>query len=500
MSKRVASAIVPVIRIDRDAAVALHRQIYDAIRMAISEGRLRPGQQIPSSRLLAMELEVSRVPVLNAYAQLLAEGYLTAQIGSGTVVSSDLPDRFTSSAPMLTKGGAAAHEGSRKVAQRTATLPSYLMMPWTRNWGAFGVGQVAADSFPVQTWSNIVARRSKNMSIRSFGYGDQMGYLPLRQSIAAYLRTARSVSCDADQILIVSGSQQALEISAQVLVDPGDSVWIEEPGYRFSREVFALAGSRLVAVPVDDQGLNVSAGIKKCRSARVAIVTPSHQFPLGVTMSASRRLQLLQWAQENGSWIIEDDYDSEYRYESAPISSLQGLDNHERVIYIGTFSKVLFPSLRIGYVVVPRDLLGHFVAIRRATDLGSPSLAQEVLAEFIGEGHFERHIRRMRVLYKERRSVLVESLRRELDVAAEVTGAEAGLHLTLTLPGLESDYDIALRAASQNLWMWPLSSAYTGTAARNGLILGFGSTQAADIPAAVRKIRGVLLNASSSGA
>jgi GntR family transcriptional regulator / MocR family aminotransferase len=500
MSKRVASGIVPVIRIDRNAAVALHRQVYDAVRMAISEGRLRPGQQIPSSRLLAKELDVSRLPVLNAYAQLLAEGYLTARIGSGTAVSSQLPDRFTSTDPMLKKRRAAAHEGSRKVAQRTTTLPSYLMMPWTRNWGAFGVGQVAADSFPLQTWSNIVARRSKNMSVRSFGYGDQMGYLPLRQSIAAYLRTARSVSCDADQILIVSGSQQALEISAQVLVDPGDSVWIEEPGYRFSREVFALTGSRLVAVPVDDEGLNVSAGVKKCRSARVAIVTPSHQFPLGVTMSASRRLQLLQWAQENGSWIIEDDYDSEYRYESAPISSLQGLDNNERVIYIGTFSKVLFPSLRIGYVVVPRDLLGHFVAIRRATDLGSPTLTQEVLAEFIGEGHFERHIRRMRVLYKERRSVLVESLRRDLDAACEVIGAEAGLHLTLTLPGLESDYDIALRAASQNLWVWPLSAAYTGRAARKGLILGFGSTQAADIPAAVRKLRGVLWNAGSSRA
>jgi GntR family transcriptional regulator / MocR family aminotransferase len=498
MSKRVASGIVPVIRIDRNAAVALHRQIYDAVRTAISEGRLRPGQQIPSSRLLAKELDVSRLPVLNAYAQLLAEGYLTARTGSGTAVSSQLPDRFTSTDPMLKKGGAAAHEGSRKVAQRTATLPSYLMMPWTRNWGAFGVGQVAADSFPLQTWSNIVARRSKNMSVRSFGYGDQMGYLPLRQSIAAYLRTARSVSCDADQILIVSGSQQALEISAQVLVDPGNSVWIEEPGYRFSREVFALAGSRLVAVPVDDQGLNVSAGIKKCRHARVAIVTPSHQFPLGVTMSASRRLQLLQWAQQNGSWIIEDDYDSEYRYESAPISSLQGLDNNERVIYIGTFSKVLFPSLRIGYVVVPRDLVGHFVATRRATDLGSPTLTQEVLAEFIGEGHFERHIRRMRVLYKERRSVLVESLRMDLDAACEVIGAEAGLHLTLTLPGPESDYDIARRAASQNLWMWPLSTAYTGGAVRNGLILGFGSTQAADIPAAVRKLRGVLWNVGSS--
>ena len=500
MSKRVASGIVPVIRIDRNAAVALHRQIYDAVRTAISEGRLRPGQQIPSSRLLAKELEVSRLPVLNAYAQLLAEGYLTARVGSGTAVSSQLPDRFTSTDPMLKKRRAAAHEGSRKVAQRTTTLPSYLMMPWTRNWGAFGVGQVAADSFPLQAWSNIVARRSKNMSVRSFGYGDQMGYLPLRQSIAAYLRTARSVSCDADQILIASGSQQALEISAQVLVDPGDPVWIEEPGYRFSREVFALAGSRLVAVPVDDQGLNVSAGIKMCRRARVAIVTPSHQFPLGVTMSASRRLQLLQWAQQNGSWIIEDDYDSEYRYESSPISSLQGLDNNERVIYIGTFSKVLFPSLRIGYIVVPRDLLGHFVATRRATDLGSPTLTQEVLAEFIGEGHFERHIRRMRLLYKERRSVLVESLRRNLDAACEVIGAEAGLHLTLTLPGLESDYDIALRAASQNLWVWPLSTAYSGGAARNGLILGFGSTQTADIPAAVRKLRGVLLNAGSRGA
>ena len=488
-----------MIRIDRNAAVALHRQIYDAVRMAISEGRLRPGQQIPSSRLLAKELDVSRLPVLNAYAQLLAEGYLTARIGAGTAVSSQLPDRFTSTDPMLKKRHA-SHEGSRKVAQRTTTLPSYLMMPWTRNPGAFGVGQVAADSFPLQTWSNIVARRSKNMSVRSFGYGDQMGYLPLRQSIAAYLRTARSVSCDADQILIVSGSQQALEISAQVLVDPGNAVWIEEPGYRFSREVFALAGSRLIAVPVDDQGLNVSAGIKKCRRARVAIVTPSHQFPLGVTMSASRRLQLLQWAQQNGSWIIEDDYDSEYRYESAPISSLQGLDNNERVIYIGTFSKVMFPSLRIGYIVVPRDLLGHFVAIRRATDLGSPALTQEVLAEFISEGHFERHIRRMRVLYKERRSVLAESLRMELDAACEVTGAEAGLHLTLTLPGLESDYDIAVRAASQNLWVWPLSAAYTGGAARNGLILGFGSTQAEDIPAAVRKLRRVLFNAGSSGA
>jgi GntR family transcriptional regulator/MocR family aminotransferase len=379
----VASGVVPVITIDRTAATALHRQIYDAIRNAILEGRLRPGQQVPSTRLLATELEVSRLPVLNAYAQLLAEGYLVTQVGSGTVVSTLLPDRFTI-APIVKAKSAAQKEGMREVAQRNGILPPYQPTPWTRDWGAFAVGQVAADRFPLQIWSNIVARRSKNMSLRSFGYGDHKGAFALRESIAAYLRTARSVNCDAEQIMIVSGSQQALEISAQVLVNPGDPVWIEEPGYRFSREVFALAGSRLVPVPVDDQGLNVSAGIRKCNRARVAIVTPSHQFPMGVTMSASRRLQLLQWAQENGSWIIEDDYDSEYRYESSPISSLQGLDTNDRVIYIGTFSKVMFPSLRIGYLVIPRDLLVHFLAIRRATDLGPPSLTQEVLNATFG--------------------------------------------------------------------------------------------------------------------
>jgi GntR family transcriptional regulator/MocR family aminotransferase len=492
MMKRVASGVVPVITLDRKVPTALHRQIYDALRLAITEGRLRPGQQVPSTRLLAKELGVSRLPVLDGYSQLLAEGYLEARVGSGTVVSTLLPDRFTSVLPAVKANRAVARNGSRKVALRTAILPPYQSTPWTRTWGSFGVGQVAAESFPLATWSNIATRRLKNISAQSFGYGDPMGSLALRESIATYLRTARSVRCEADQILIVSGSQQALEISARVLVDPEDPVWIEEPGYRIARELFALAGSRLIPVPVDDQGLDVNAGIRKCRNAKVAIVTPSHQFPLGVTMSAPRRMQLLQWAEENGSWIIEDDYDSEFRYESAPISSLQGLDKNERVIYIGTFSKVMYPSLRIGYLVVPRDLLVHFLAIRRATDLGPPSLSQEVLTDFINEGHFERHIRRMRVLYKERRSVLVDNLKRELGAGGEVIGAEAGMHLTLLLPSAGSDHEIALRAASQKLWLWPLSATYIGAAQRNGFILGFGSTQAADIPTSVRKLRRVL--------
>ena len=292
--------------------------------------------------------------------------------------------------------------------------------------------------------------------------------------------------------MIVSGSQQALEISARVLLDPGSPVWVEEPGYRLARDVLALAGCHLVPVPVDGEGLNVTAGIKQCRKARAAVVTPSHQFPLGVTMSARRRFQLLEWAQHTGSWIIEDDYDSEYRYESLPIASLQGLDANARVIYVGTFSKVLFPSLRLGYVVIPSDLVDRFLAIRRAMDLGPPSFYQEVLADFISEGHFARHIRRMRGLYRERRTALVDSIGKELGSRIEVLGAEAGMHVAVTLPSGSRDLEIAQRAARQNLSLWPLSHFYLGEVSRPGFILGFGSATVAEIPPAVRKLRNLL--------
>ena len=319
-----------------------------------------------------------------------------------------------------------------------------------------------------------------------------MGSLALRETVASYLRTARSVRCEAAQVMIVTGSQQAIDISARVLLDPGSSVWFEEPGYRLSRETFALAGCRLVPVPVDNEGLNVAAGIKLAPKARAAVVTPSHQFPLGVTMTAQRRFQLLDWAQNTGSWIIEDDYDSEYRYESSPIASLQGLDVNARVIYIGTFSKVLFPSVRLGYMVIPADLVDHFMIIRRAMDLGAPSFYQDVLTDFIGEGHFARHIRRMRVLYQERRTALVKSLNQELGSSVEVIGSEAGMHLTVTLPNGTDDVDIAERAARQNLWVWPLSTTYQGQPTRPGFILGFGSVDTSDVPHGVQKLRQLL--------
>lgn len=330
------------------------------------------------------------------------------------------------------------------------------------------------------------------MDPKSFHYGDPMGSKALRETLASYLRAARSLRCGGEQVMITSGSQQALEISARVLLDSRNSVWIEEPCYGLAREAFTLTGCHLVPVPVDQEGLDVAAGIKHCPKARCVFVTPSHQFPLGVTMSASRRFQLLDWAQRAGSWIIEDDYDAEYRYQSLPIASLQGLDANSRVIYIGTFSKVLFPSLRLGYVVIPHDLVEHFLAIRRAMDLGPPTFYQEVLADFIAEGHFARHIRRMRVLYGERRRVLVDSIDEELGFRVKVLGDEAGMHLAMTLTDQSRDTEIAERAARQNLRIWPLSPSYLGEA-RPGLILGFGSASVEEIPAAVRKLRKLLV-------
>ena len=488
--KRVASGILPLVAIDRTAAIPLYRQLYDGFRSAILEGRLRPGQRIPSTRVLAAEIRVSRFPVLNAYAQLLAEGYLESHVGAGTVVSSSLPEQLTSTRLATTKAKAAKH-GPRRVATRSSVLPRNENFPWMAHLGAFRVGQVAFAQFPHQIWSSLVVRHSRALNALSAHYGNSMGTESLRRAIANYLNIARSVRCEPDQVLIVNGSQQALEITARVLLDPGVPVWIEEPCYRLARHVFELNGCELIPGPVDAEGLDVAAGISKCRKARAAFVSPSHQFPLGVTMSASRRLRLIEWAQRSGAWIIEDDYDSEYRYESQPIASLQGLDPNSRVIYIGTFSKVLFPSLRLGYIVVPLDLLDRFIAMRRVMDLGSSSFHQEVLADFIEEGHFERHIRRMRTLYSDLRRLLVNHVREHLHKIVSLVGDEAGMHVTAILNTRHRDEEVAVRAVRQKLSLWPLSRLYLNRP-RQGFVLGFGGTTASEIPVAVRRLRSLL--------
>jgi len=466
-----------VIAVDRRSPRPLHRQIYEGYRDAIVAGRLRPGQRLPSTRALAAELRISRIPALTAFEQLLAEGYFETRTGAGTFVASSLPDEPIPAVPP---------------ARSPAPLPRAEPEPWLRGWGAFRVSQPAVDRFPFAEWSSLIARLSRNPRGSLLLYGDPLGYRPFREVVAGYLRTSRAVRCDAEQIMVVSGSQQALDIAARVLLEPGSPVWMEEPGYSGARDALSLAGARLIPVPVDAEGLDVAAGIARCPEAQAVYVTPSHQYPLGVTMSASRRLQLLDWAQRSGSWILEDDYDSEYRYGSLPIASLQGLDRGSRVLYIGTFSKVLFPALRLGYLVIPPDLVARFAAVRDAMDIFPPTLHQAALADFIGEGHFARHVRRMRQVYRERRNALVEAIAKELGEALQVVGDPAGLHLTALLQDGRRDREIAEQAARQSLWTMPLSACHLGEGARQGLVLGFGGSEVTEIPDAVRRLRGVI--------
>jgi GntR family transcriptional regulator / MocR family aminotransferase len=488
--KRVASGIAPVIPIQKRTSNSLYRQVYDGYRQAIVNGSLRTGQRVPSTRVLSLELGISRMPVLNAYAQLSAEGYFETRVGSGTVVSRSLPERVGMKEPATTTRSRGLNQPRRRVSKRCLTLWNAEGFYRSRGLGPFNVSQIGFDCFPLRLWSRLVTRHARNVRAKSFDYGDPMGLKVLRERIAEYLRIARGVRCDSRQIMIVSGSQQGLEITTRVLLDPGDRVWMEDPGYRFARSVFAGSGCVVVPVRVDEEGLNVAVGEKKCGSARAVLVTPSHQYPLGVTMSASRRFQLLDWAESNGSWIIEDDYDSEYHYEGMPVTSLQGLDRNSRVVYIGTFSKVLFPSLRLGYVVAPEDLVEQFLAVRFALDIAPATFHQAVLADFIGEGHFARHIRRMRSVYAERRNALLENLRNHLGSVVEIAGAETGMHLSVMQNGI-SDREVSARGARQNLWLVPLSSFYIGKP-RQGFILGFGSTSVQQIPAAMHKLEKLL--------
>ena len=471
-----------LITIDRRASRPLYQQIYESFRGRIIRGELRAGDLVPSSRELARESHISRLPALTAYAQLLAEGYFESRIGAGTFISSSLPSRPTGASP-------SAAPGRRLLSAQVVALPKYERPSWAESLGPFQVGQPELQKFPIEIWLRLVARYSRRMRLKALQYGDAMGLAELREAIATYLRTSRGVRCEAQQIMIVSGSQQALDLATRVLLEAGRAAWVEEPGYWLVHHVLKAARCRIVPVPVDAEGLNVTAGIRLNRNARAAFAAPSHQYPLGVTMSAARRLRLLEWAQRSRAWIIEDDYDSEYRYSNLPIASLQGLDGNPRVIYIGTFSKVMFPSLRLGYLVIPVDLIERFAAMRQVMDICPTHITQAVMSDFIREGHFARHVRRMRPIYAERRRVFVAELERQLGDNVTIMGDQAGMHLAIFLTPGRDDRKIAATAARQSLWLSPLSSSYVGRTPRHGFVLGFGNTKANEIPQAVRHLR-----------
>lgn len=479
----------------------IYRQVYDAFREAIIDGRLHPGQRVPATRALAAELKVSRVPVVSAYEQLLAEGYFEAFAGgAGTRVSRSIPDDLIRTAwrsgGHVGPAGDETH-GPRRVSRRSIALATAAERPWLRPTGLFRIGRPALDEFPYRAWGKLIARHCRKPIEELMGYGDAMGYSPFREAIAEHVSAVRGVRCTASQVLVTNGSQQALALAAYVLLDAQDRVCMEEPGYPGAHQAFMSAGARVEAVRIDAEGIDVDELIRVGREARVVYVTPSHQYPMGTTLSAARRLSLLEWAARIGVWVIEDDYDSEYRFESRPVTSLQGLDRCGRVIYIGTFSKVMYPALRLGYVVAPRDLVPAFVAARSADDVFSSTFHQAVLTDFIREGHFGRHIRRMRLLYGERREALRTAIEAQLGGVLEVTGTGAGMHFVALLPAGSDDVAVAAAAAVEGVSVTPLSTCYLKSPKRPGLVLGYAGANASQLREAVLRLKGILTQVSS---
>jgi len=482
-----------LVPIDPEDDVPLHRQLYDGFRDAILTGRLPPGGRIPSSRLLARELGLSRNTVALAFAQLHAEGYIEGQLRSGTYVSRTVPDALLR-AQWRPADRATASSGRAGLSARGRALAGtglHSEEPAPKPPRAFRPGLPALDAFPRRLWTRLANRRWRCGHDLPLAYSDPAGFRPLREAIAGHVAAARGAHCTAEQVLVVSGSQQALDLAARVLLDPGDAVWLEEPGYLGARAALLGAAARIVPVPLDREGLSVTEGERDAPSARMVCVTPSHQYPTGVTMSAGRRLSLLQWAARADAWILEDDYDSDFRYASRPLACLQGMDAGGRVVYIGTFSKTLFPALRLGYLIVPLHVADAFRAARAVCDRHSPTIDQAVLADFIGEGHFGRHVRRMRTLYEERQVALVEA-GRAVEGLIEIRPAEAGLHLVGWLPPGVSDRRAAAALKQEGIEALALSPHYIGSTEREALLLGYAAFDRRAIRRGVEKMGAVL--------
>ena len=465
--------------IDRTASVPLYRQVYERFRAAIETGLLRPGDRVASARSLASELGVARGTIETAYNQLAGEGYFSPQGQAGTVVSPSLPVRRPARRGLLRTGPQPI--AGQALAEPAAPPPLQLGIP-------------ALDAFPRKLWARLAARRTRATSAADMFYGDPSGLPALRTAIAAYLRVSRGVACQPSQVVVTGGYRASLALVSHTLLAKDDRVWVEDPGYMPTHEVLRSAGQRPVPVPVDPQGIDVARGLRKAADARMAVVTPSHQAPLGVSMSLARRLQLLDWASEAKAWIIEDDYDGEYRYAGAPLPALKSLDGHDRVLYAGSFSKVLFPGLALGYLVVPDALRDAFGVAAGTWSNGSPQITQAVVADFMREGHFSRHLKKMRLLYARRRGMLAAALRKAFGDGVRIDLQSGGMHLIARFAQRrESDEELARRAQRAGMNCQPLSRR--GTAAFNdeGLLMGFTNVaSAAEAQQLAARLRTVL--------
>ena len=470
------------VELDPAAHDPLQMQLYASIKRAILDGVLAPGAKLPSSRELAADLDVSRTTAMLAFDRLAAEGYIAARSGSGTFVTAqfDRPDAAQ------TPGGRPRHPPLAARGQvLAASPPTVIKIEGPPR--PFRIGTPALDAFPRRLWGRLLAGQRRRPADAALDYGSASGLPRLREAIAAHVSRARGTSCTAEQVVVVAGAQHGLHLLCQLLLDPGDLAWIEEPGYPGARSAMAAAAADVLPVPVDAEGLDVDRGRRRRRRPRLIYVTPSHQFPLGVTMSMARRQALLGFARDVDAWVLEDDYDSEFRYGARPAPSLHGLDRDGRVIYIGSFSKTLFPALRLGYLIVPPDIVEPVRIARRATDIHTPVLEQALVSEFILEGHYERHLRRMRAEYAARRDALAEAVRRRCGGALSMRETTTGLHAVADLSVAEATA-VSREAFARGVEVMPLSAycqARGGAAdahnrvrpAPGSLVLGFGAVR-----------------------
>lgn len=490
------------LQINKDNTFPAYRQLYEQLRQLILGGEVVAGEQLPTSRTLAKQLGVARVTITQAYKQLAAEGFVYSQVGAGTFVSESIgPDRSAADdhrfQPTLTPWGARL-ASLLAISNVAATNPTTADRSLLTDLPAdhhleidFGFGRSFTQLFPYDVWRRLLARYLSTDDTMLSRYGSAAGFEPLRQAIADYLGRARGVHCTGEQVVIVSGAQQALDILSRLLLAPGSEVLVETPGYSDAFDLFRLHHARLVGLAVDDEGAQVEQIPRRCR-ARLAFMTPGHQFPRGGTLSLARRLALLQWARRNEAVIIEDDYDGDLRYDGRSLGALQGLDEDGRVVYLGTFSKVLFPALRLGYLVLPPSLLEPFVNAKSMIDRGAPTLTQAAVADFITEGHFERHLRQLRKTYGRRRATLIAAVEQYLPGRVHYSPVTAGLHVMLYLEAGCDEAEVVRRAAAAGVGVYPGTPYHLEYPAPPSILLGFSGLSAAEIEEGIRRLGGIL--------
>jgi GntR family transcriptional regulator / MocR family aminotransferase len=471
------SFVIPLL----DAREPLSRQIYLWFRLAILRRVMASGERLPSTRELAEQLHVSRTVVVLAYEQLLAEGFVVGRAGSGTYVADALSSARLSARTARIKVRLSRY-GRAATAAATANFPEQ-KRPRLRYDFAYGRSDV--EVFPFEMWRRMLLRHARKASLRSLDYGPTGGSEALREAIAVHLRRSRAVVCDPSQIIVVSGSQQALDLVARVLIERGDRIAVENPCYQGTREVLRTSGARLLPIPVDRDGLNPA---KLPERARMVFVTPSHQFPTGAILSLPRRLGLVDWARRHDALVVEDDYDGEYRYEDQSLQSLQGLDADGRVIYVGTFSRTVFSSLRVGYLIVPKPLVSVFTSAKWLCDRHTATLEQETLAEFITSGLYERHLRRVRRRNAARREALRDAIGKYLARRVEVTGFGAGAHVALWPQTRMNETAMIARAAARDVAIYGIAPYFLTARRRAGLMLGYSRMKESDIREGVRRL------------